>query len=155
MGDYDDHWPGLNVLISVFSLFSGLDTISLGWLVVPIVCSVSLVFFYLMKRHLTENKTIALVSLMLLGFAAPLTLIMGTTYKEGLARMLLAASLFAFVVRDPKQFLHVLPVVILVCAIIPVHHVTFLIAGSVVIFVMLSLQVYILRAGVVGWRLWV
>ncbi|MFW9986463.1 MAG: hypothetical protein ACFFDJ_07870, partial [Candidatus Odinarchaeota archaeon] len=151
-GDYDDHWPGLNVLVSLLALFTGVDPIVLGQYVLPIVCSFALIFFYLLMRHLTGNNTVALVSLLLLGFAAPLTLIMGTTYKEALARFFLLAALLAFVIRNPKDLAHVLPVILLVVVIIPVHHVAFLIAGSILVFVVISLQVYNLRIGILTFR---
>ncbi len=153
-GDYDDHWPGVNVLMALFRLVLGVDTVFMGQLMIPLLTGLSLVFFYLLVRHLTGNQLIALVSLILLGFAAPLTLIMGTTYKEGLARFFLLAALLAFVVRFEQNSWHVVPVVVLVCAIIPTHHISFLVAGSVIVFVMVSQQVYLLREGNLSWQKW-
>ncbi|MFX1577823.1 MAG: hypothetical protein ACFFCF_11740, partial [Promethearchaeota archaeon] len=153
-GDYDDHWPGVNILIALFRLFPGFDPVIVGQLVVPLLTGLSLVFFYLLVRHLTGNQVIAVVSLLLLGFAAPLTLIMGTTYKEGLARLFLMAALFAFVARSERDVWHVVPVVVLVGAIIPTHHISFLVAGSVIVFVMVSQQVFLLREGVLSWLKW-
>ncbi len=153
-GDYDDHWPGLNVLMALFRLFPGFDTLLVGQLVIPLLMGLSLLFFYLLVRHLTGHQLIAILGVVLLGFAAPLTLIMGTTYKEGLARFFLMAALLAFVIRSEQKSWHVLPVVLLVCAIIPTHHVSFLVAGSVIVFVMVSQQVYLLRQGELSRRKW-
>jgi hypothetical protein len=153
-GDYDDHWPGVNVLVALFRLFPGFETLFVAQLVIPLLTGLSLVFFYLLIRHLTGNQVIAIISLALLGFAAPLTFIMGTTYKEGLARFLLMAAMLAFVLRSEKALSHMLPVVVLVCTIIPTHHISFLVVGSVIVFVMVSQQVYLLQQGKLSLRKW-
>ncbi len=155
LGDYDDHWPGLNILIALFAMFPGIDTITVGHILIPLLCSLSLVVFYLLIRRLTGNNIISLVSLTLMGFAAPLTLIMGTTYKEGLARLFVSIALLAFSTRSPKELAHVLPVVVLMSAIIPVHHFTFIVAGSIIIFVISSLQVYSLHTKELEFRPWI
>ena len=146
-GDYADHWPGLNILIALIAMFPGLDTLTIGRLVIPLLCSLSLPLFYLLVRRLTGNPLAALAGLMLLGFAAPLTLIMGCTFKEGLARLLLSLVLFAFVVRPPERPARVLPVVIPLIAMIPVHHFTFLVAGTILLLAVLASQLLSLRAG--------
>lgn len=146
-GDYADHWPGLNILIALLSSFLGLDTIIVGQFLIPLLCSLSLVFFYLLIRRLTGSGLIATTSLLLMGFASPLTLIMGTTYKEGLARLFLSAALFVFVTRSSSRVARVLPVVICVGVIIPIHHLTFLVAGTALLFAVISTQVFSLRRG--------
>jgi len=153
-GDYDDHWPGLNILIALFALFPGVDSITTARAVIPLLCSLSLIAFYLVIRRLTGSGIIALVGLALLGFAAPLTLIMGTTYKEGLARLLLSLVLLAFVTRSSQRLEPIMPVVLLVAAIIPVHHFTFLIAGAVMVFVVVSQLAFDRRAGELSFRRW-
>jgi hypothetical protein len=82
-----------------------------------------------------------------MGFASPLTLIMGTTYKEGLARLFLSAALFVFVTRSSNRVARVLPVVICVAVIIPIHHLTFLVAGTALLFAVISTQMFDLRRG--------
>jgi hypothetical protein len=146
-GDYADHWPGLNVLIALLSGFLGVDTITVGQFLIPLLCSLSLVFFYLLIRRLTGNGLIALTGLLLMGFASPLTLIMGTTYKEGLARLFLSAALFALSIRSSNRFARVSPVILCVGAIIPTHHLTFLVAGTALLFAVISTQIFSLRSG--------
>ncbi len=146
-GDYADHWPGLNMLIALISSFLGIDTILVGQFLIPLLCSLSLIFFYLLIRRLTGSGLIALTSLLLLGFASPLTLIMGTTYKEGLARLFLSATLFAFVIRSPSRVSTVLPVILFVGVTIPIHHLTFLVAGTALLFAVISTQIFSLRRG--------
>jgi len=146
-GDYTDHWPGVNILIALLAMFLGLDTTTIAQFVVPFLCSLSLPLFYLLVRRLTGNSLAALSSLVLLGFAAPLTLIMGCTYKEGLARLLLSSVLFAFAVRPPERPARVIPVVILLITMIPVHHLTFLVAGTTLLLMVTAYQLLSLRAG--------
>ena len=147
LGDYDDRYPGINILIGLLSTFLGLDTATVGWIFFPLLTSLSLVFIYLLMRRLTGNNLIALVSVMVLGFAGPLTLIMGTIYKEGLSRLFLSTALFAFVARDHRKPAQIIPALVVLVATIPTHHFTMLVAGSIIIFVMLSIQVYDHRNG--------
>ncbi len=142
LGDYDEHWPGINILIALLAIFPGFNTILVGQLIIPLIGGLSLLCFYLLIRRLTQNEVIALVSVVLFGFAAPNTLIMGTTYKEGFARLLLMAGLLAFTTRSPTKYEHLLPTVLFFSTIIPVHHFAFLVAGSLIIFVILALLVH-------------
>jgi hypothetical protein len=153
-GDYDDHWPGVNILVALFALFPGVDSITTARAVVPLLCSLSLIAFYLLMRRLTGNGLVALVGLTLVGFAAPLTLIMGTTFKEGLARLLLSLALLAFVARSSRRFEPVVLVVLFVSAIILVHHLAFLIAAAVIVFVVISVLAFERHTGQLPLRSW-
>lgn len=153
-GDYDDHWPGLNVLVALFALFPGIDPLITARGLIPLLCCLSLIAFYLLIRRLTGSSLVALVGLTLLGFAAPLTLIMGTTYKEGLARLLLSMALLAFATRSSQRLEPLILVVLFVSAIIPVHHLTFLIAAAVIVFVVISLLAFEHRTGQLPLRSW-
>jgi hypothetical protein len=63
---------------------------------------------------------------------------MGTTYKEGLARVFLMGGLFAFSLRTPAKHEGLLLPVLLFGAILPTHHSTFLIVGSILCFVVFA-----------------
>jgi len=142
---YNNYWPANSIFGVIFSYVVGLKVMDAMAIGIPLVGALTVLIFYVLVEKISKNSEVAFFSSILLAVAYPYVLFTAGVTKETFANPLYVLILLIFLGYGGLRGL--LLFVIVSVALVMSHHLTALIAITILVSVTFAIEIFRVRRG--------